>query len=280
MPTKVVPDNFKAEIAEIALADHQRTLEQNALRIRTLYEAAHTFAAALEAQLMEAVWQIREVLPEPVEFKEFIKGHTPMDPKKAILMADTWAVARDNRQVRELALSKPNEALRFVREFVAVGAQDSLDGLNEEDAEVTRLLTLSPRKRLKAIRELITTKAGHHPADAEQIHSLKQERDAAVAAMEKVQVAEAGPRSFAAELLVMAERITVIANTVRRELLYDDTKDLVLAEDEQHYTLTGEVSPDEGQAFDALHYALAQTSEQLTELESLTAAVLTPVDRG
>ena len=159
-----------------------------ARRICVLYETARVLAGTIKAQTMEALWIIRREYPDPDEFADFVRTHTPIAPAEARLMADAWTAARANRAVRELAHTRPNDALAFIDELVKTGLAEQLEALDDTDLKAMRCLTLPPRKRVAAVKELIEVKdaveAGHHPADREHIKALEVERDAAVTALQ------------------------------------------------------------------------------------------------
>ena len=73
-------------------------------RIRALHAALQQLSQLAEAQVLEAVWSIRQELPAPADFASFVGRELPMlTAERAQLMAETWAVARRSRELRELA---------------------------------------------------------------------------------------------------------------------------------------------------------------------------------
>ena len=177
-----------SKIKDLSPTPLSMTALEAAQRICTLYETAQALSQIIESQVMEALWVIKRHLPDEKEFDFFISSRTPLKPREARLMVQTWDAARKNRELRELAQNKPSEALRLVQGFLGAGLEDKIETLDDDDKVVASILSKPPRKRNAAIRELIevkqSVKSGHHPADREQIKTLTAERDAAVAALE------------------------------------------------------------------------------------------------
>ena len=144
-----------------------------AARICSLFDTALALSAAIEAQMMEALHEIRRATPDEETFRAVVAEMTPLRPADAARMVETWDVARRQRDLRELAQNRPREAMSLVRAFADAGAGD---------AEVTAVLALPPRKRNARIREMVRREqdgaGGHHPADREAIRALTEERDA------------------------------------------------------------------------------------------------------
>ena len=156
-------------------------------RMTAIYQQAMQILEQSQAAIMECLWEIKakHCNDDDAEFCAFASEHIDIvAPAEALKLANTWAGARQNRDLRELAQSKPGQAIKLVCQLTDAGALKAL----EDDAEVARLLSMPPRKRAKAIREMIdvqqSVEAGHHPADRERIKTLEAERDAAVAALE------------------------------------------------------------------------------------------------
>lgn len=156
-------------------------------KMTAIYQQAMQILERSQAAIMECMWEIktRHCGDDDGEFQAFAARYIDIvTPREAVKLANVWAGARKNRDLRELAQSKPGQAVRLVCQLTDGGALEAL----EDDAEVARLISMPPRKRTKAIREMIDMKqsveAGHHPADRERIKALEAERDAAVAALE------------------------------------------------------------------------------------------------
>lgn len=156
-------------------------------KMTAIYQQTMQILERSQATIMECMWEIktRHCGDDDGEFYAFAARHIDIvAPGEAVKLANTWAGARQNRGLRELAQSQPGQAVRLVCQLTNGGALEAL----EDDAEVARLLSMPPRKRAKAIREMIavkrSVKAGHYPADRERIKALEAERDAAVAALE------------------------------------------------------------------------------------------------
>ena len=154
---------------------------------------------------------IRREYPEAAAFEAFVAEHTPVPPAEARLMADTWTAVRKNRNLRELAQHKPDEALTFVNGFIEAGLATQLETLDETDREFAAAMALPPRQRRAALRELVEAKhavdAGHHPADREYIKALTVERDAAVEALEEATKAERLDERPARRLALRREKL-------------------------------------------------------------------------
>lgn len=137
-------------------------------RIRALHMTARTFAQLIEAQIMESLWIIRRELPVDAEFYAFVESQTPIDRRRARLMVDTWSVARRRRELRELAQSRPSEALALMKSAIDAGVQLA----DATDKQVAELLSRPPRQRNRAIRELIES----HQANEETSPVSEPER--------------------------------------------------------------------------------------------------------
>lgn len=143
------------------------TAQEAAARIRALHATARTFAQLIEAQIMEALWVIRGELPLDVEFYAFVESQTPLDRRRARLMVETWAVARHQRELRELAQRQPSEALALMQSAIDAGVQLA----DATDRQVAEVLSRPPRQRNRAIRELIES---HESAKKEEPSSTRQ----------------------------------------------------------------------------------------------------------
>ena len=153
-------------------------------RIQAICETMRAVSEALYTQLMESLWRMRRDLGDDrSRFNIVVAAHTELKPERAWAMAETWEIVRRNRSMREMAFRKPNEALAFVVQLIEAGCADMLNGMDDND-EVMKVMSLTPRKRTQAIRTLIEKSKAidqdHHPADQERIASLEAERDAAV----------------------------------------------------------------------------------------------------
>lgn len=158
-------------------------------RIVALHGIARAVCATIHGEVLEAAWVIRRAYPERAAFERFVTGcglAEVMPPSRAWLAAETWEVARRQRALRELVADRPNEAIRFVAEFVAEAPRDKLE---TDDPRVAEILALPGRKRTPEIRRLVALERsvgeGRHPADVEQIRTLSAERDAALEEIER-----------------------------------------------------------------------------------------------
>ena len=179
------------------------TAVQAAQRILAWRDAVHTLSAIAEAQVMEAAWAIRREHSDRDAFGAFVERNLGdvLDADRAWSMAETWDAARRNRQLRELARRRPEEAVAFVRDFA-----ESADGaLDDDDREAVELLSAPPRQRRARLRELQADARaageGRNPADVRRIAELEAERDEAV-----FQARLAGPVADPAETLAEDER--------------------------------------------------------------------------
>ena len=150
-----------------------------AARICSLFDTALAVAASIEAQMMEALHEIRRACPDEETFRAVVAEMTPLRPAEAVRMVETWHVARRQRDLRELAQSRPREAMSLVRAFTDAGADDAeVAAFTAADAEVAAVLALPPRKRNARIREMVRREqdageASRDPADAERIAELE-----------------------------------------------------------------------------------------------------------
>lgn len=124
-------------------------------RIRAWHEVLQSLAAAAEAQIMEACGVIRRHHPEKDVFEALVARELDgiLPPARAWLMAETWGVARKQRDLRQLVSHRPQQAMRFVREFVDAGVAEQLELLDEDDQTFAELMSDSPAKRRTRIRE-------------------------------------------------------------------------------------------------------------------------------
>ena len=175
-----VPDAADA-LPEPASWDPQPEVLAAAARIVSLYETAVALAAAIEAQVMEALHEIRRHAPDDEAFMVVVSELTPLRGPEALRMAQTWDVARRQRDLRSLAETRPREAMSLIGAFVDAGAGEAeMRALTSDDVAVAEIIALPPRKRVARLRTLVASQpeAGHHPADREQIRTLTTERDA------------------------------------------------------------------------------------------------------
>ncbi len=144
---------------------------------------------------MESLWVIRRELPVDAEFYAFVESQTPIDRRRARLMVDTWSVARRRRELRELAQSRPSEALSLMKSAIDAGVQLA----DATDKQVADLLSRPPRQRNRAIRELIES----HQAKEETPLVKKPERST----VEAVGRNEENPNRRLRELLEALQKI-------------------------------------------------------------------------
>ena len=156
-------------------------------RIRAVHETMVAISRIAEAQVMEAAWTIRREHPDRDAFERFVAERVGvLAPEKAWLMAQTWDAARGSPELRDLARTRPADAMDFVRGYVEAGLQERLGGLDETDRAAVRLAS-QPRRLRAHMRDLVR----QHDANRDRIEALERERDDAVAEL----VAERGGAS-------------------------------------------------------------------------------------
>lgn len=137
--------------------DTPATALEAVARIRVWHDALRALSAMAEARLMAAAWRIQEDIPERAQFDSFVGAHLKgvLAPDRAWLMAETWSVASQHRQIRDFAQAAPAEAMGLVKLFVDSGQMEQLELLNEEDERFAALASASPRKRRRMMRDLL-----------------------------------------------------------------------------------------------------------------------------
>ncbi len=249
-----------------SIPDHGPDDIAAAAEIRTWFLVLKTVGAAAETKVMRACWRIRQAHPDAEAFGRFV--HTQLDnlmtPCKAWLLADTWEVARKNRQVRELTKNKPGEVIAFVRDFTdaveaAGGAAELPLPLDDDDREIVALLTAPPKKRREQLRELVAAQRerDRHPDDVRRIRELEAKQAAAAgrpsdspadnpdaaAAVEALAAAESA--LFEARTRVIAVADLLPAHTVARVLRVCDRG--VSSFDEITFSVQNDLQPEGGQ---------------------------------
>lgn len=103
-------------------------------------------------------WAIRQAHPTKEAFQSFVRSELAgvIKPAQAWRMADTWAVARLSRPVRDLVAASPRRAMAFVRDFVDVAGGTPL--LLDADNEIVKIIAAPKRCRREQLRGLIATK--------------------------------------------------------------------------------------------------------------------------
>ncbi len=219
------------------MSDEQAAAPANsvvlAAQANEIIAATRDYVATQKARLMEVLWRLRRQFADDDEFTAFAGEHLDIKVDAALAHIAVWDESRYNRQLRELAQQKPDEAMRFIQDLTG---GDALDVVRDEP-EVARLLSLPPRKRTEAIRDLLAVKANgkHHPADLEEIKVLREERDAAVNALEKAQVTDLDSHpmrrlgSQVKKLLELQGRLTELS--LESRALFDDLAGVALDSD-------------------------------------------------
>ena len=149
----------------IASSEPPATMAAAIQRIRTWHELLRNLSDLASAQVMESLHVVRGLAESEARFREIVGTQLAgiVEPDRAVLMARTWEIARERRELREVARSRPSQALEFVDEFVRAGRIEDLEGDGADDA--VRLLTLPPRQRVKAARTLIAERNERAPDD-------------------------------------------------------------------------------------------------------------------
>ena len=190
--TENAPQNTAQQVASPAVLDELR-------RVRAICHTFRIMAEALEAQLMESLWRISEKVPERPAFDRLIREHTNLEPQRAWLMAQTWESARRNRDLRELTLDRPDQALALVNGFIEAGMAERMQTLSDDDRDVAEMIALPPRRRIAAIRELIAqgkaAQQGRSQTDDKYITRLEVQRDDAWAELKKTRQENGGSQS-------------------------------------------------------------------------------------
>ena len=205
---------------------------QAAHRIIAWHGVAKAIFTMIHGEIMQAAWIIRREHPEREDFDRFVAAHgltDVMSPDRAWLAAETWEVARSQRSLLAVVTERPEEAMRFVWEFVSAGAERGLQRLEQDDPRIVGVLALPPRKRNSEIQRLVAlgeaASEGRHPADVEQIRTLTEERDAAIEELErnrKPGPLDDEPAAYAfelhQELQELCTKLTATANEVEVHL--------------------------------------------------------------
>ncbi|MXW02200.1 MAG: hypothetical protein F4060_02550 [Holophagales bacterium] len=191
--------------ADGALPAPQAALDA-AAEIRTLWAAGQALVRLgqeIEAKVMEGLWTIRREVGDE-GFDDFVGRHTPVEAEQARRMVDGWEVARKNRALRELAQSRPTDALHLLGEAVDAG----VDLSDATDQQVADIMVKPPRRRHGAIRALIeSAETGETPATREKIRALEEERDEALEQLNFERVTRGHPSSRATELIRSLEEL-------------------------------------------------------------------------
>ena len=206
---------------------------QAAQCIRAWREVLNAVSAAAEVQVMAACWAIRREHADRESFGSFAGRHLDgvLGHDRAWTLAETWDAARRNRGVRELAATRPDEAVALVSGY-AEAVPDG--GFDEDDRELVELLSAPPRQRRARLRELRedarATRESRDPEDVRRIRELEEERDrdarerhaAGAGADPRELVAEAEQRLTAAADVLAARRGTLSSDARERLFLLAD----------------------------------------------------------
>ena len=141
-----------------------------AARVCALFDLTVRLHEFVEAQCMECCHRMQQAGPE--EFERLV-ATTPLSLAKAEAMAAAWSVAKGNREVMDLAASRPSETLRLIGDVVEV-----VDDIDEAGRAVLELFALPKRQRVAELRKLIEAKeTKQRPEDRARIDSLEDEND-------------------------------------------------------------------------------------------------------
>lgn len=165
-----------AEVQVLANVRPSRMSPADAARhVGALHRLAGLLAQTMEAQIMEACWRIFTGASSEAEALRLVAEHTPLPAERARRYADCWEAARGNRQVMDLAVDRPLEALRLVSEVAEAAGQDA--ALDDVGREVARIVALPKGRRVEALRGLVAARdaaaAGRDPADVARIAELE-----------------------------------------------------------------------------------------------------------
>lgn len=146
------------------------------LRVKATYEATALLVQDSTLQMMELLHRLRtRYLPHESHFLTFVKDYVQViEPQRALQMAEAWPALSANRPLRDLARRDPDGAINT---FMALG-QLREGAIAEDDVELLKLTSMPPRRRNRALRQLLADAQGA-PAAAlrEEVAALKAERD-------------------------------------------------------------------------------------------------------
>lgn len=146
------------------------------LRLKATYEATALLVQDSTLQMMEMLHRLRtKHLPHEPHFLTFIGEYVQViEPQRALQMAGAWPAISANRPLRDLARRDPDGAINT---FMALGQLREGD-IAEDDVELLKLTSMSPRRRNQALRGLLADAQGAPSAALrEEVAALKAERD-------------------------------------------------------------------------------------------------------
>ena len=185
--------------------------------IAALFAAATMLGEMFQAQTMESCWRIWTAA-EPEEAERLVREKTPLTVERSKRYADCWEQARGNRAVMDLAVARPNAALRLVADVADTLSLDAGD--DEVGREVARLAALPARRRTEELRGLVAAKGtASRPEDVARIAeledanaALEHERAQAAAAQHPA----AAWKEFAAKLGEAADAVDDLRRRAER----------------------------------------------------------------
>lgn len=143
----------------------------------------------IQARVMRNCWIIRNAFAERDDFCAFVTRELgeAVDANRAWDMAETWAIAKRNRPVAELAAARPREAVEFVQLFtraIGNGHQTHVTAaVDEHEQEFNELVALPRAKRRKKLQQMAADRRagreGRNPDDVARIEQLEGELDEA-----------------------------------------------------------------------------------------------------
>ena len=144
------------------------------------------FAHRMKAIVSEDLYLLYKACDSKDElFLEFChEAGLQMRPPIALKQAKVWSIARQNKDLRELAHQKPKETLKLMNQLISAGV-DKLD--ENEDAEVVEFFSMAVKHRNKAIKEWVAAKKNTCEAKPEAIKTLEAERDQAIARADELE---------------------------------------------------------------------------------------------
>ena len=165
-----------------------------------------------DVQIMLHADAIRREYPERAGFDAFCAEHVvALRPDQVWVLAQAGEAAQKNRNFRELARTRPGEAVALVQDLVEAGLEERVVHLDEDDHELAQVLTAPRTKMRKRLRRMLDAerhaRAGRNPADVERIQELAEERDAAVAALDEARKVTGLPTAAVNEVIADLQRL-------------------------------------------------------------------------
>ena len=189
--------------------------EAAAGKILSWRDTLRTISLVAEAEVMAACFAIRRAHPDRERFEAFttkwLKG--TLTPARAWLLADLWAVAKEDPGVRGLTFSDPRRAIDLMRDFTRAIEADwrgrARIDLDADTRKIAELMLAPTRGRTVRMRkfaaEVRAARAGRNPDDVARIAELEAERAAADTAPSLPKRAAAAVEAFARQEAALVE---------------------------------------------------------------------------